>query len=517
MAALISIPEKDPRSILIVLPVVLVGWYIVSSILAWRRLRHIPGPFLASFSHLWMGTTSYSGKLEKIFLEFEGKYGKLARVGPNDLITSDPEIIRRMGASKSTYNKDSSYEGNRFNPYHPTMFIMLETQRHDEMKARLTPGYSGRDVPRYETAVDEQLDKMIGLIRRKYVSEPEKGKFRDFSLTKPLTYFPLDVIFCLSVSKHVDEDPGCCDLDDDPYGFYPALEDHLPHLALTTDIPWMRRILYSPLFLKWFGPKETDLKGMGALMKLTNAIVRQRFNERNSGNEKQHNDMLQSFMDHGLNQTECEVETLFMFIAGSDTTASTLKITMMYILSTPRVYQRLKSEIATALREGDISKPITLSEAKRLPYLQAVIYEGLRIRPVTMGALRKQVPPQGDTIHGHFIPGGTTIGSNTTGILRSKEIFGLDANTFRPERFLGLDEGKLAEMRRSVEMTFGYGRWMCAGKPIAFMELNKVYFELFRYFDFQLLDPERPMVSEGYVLFRDRGLHVRATEARDME
>lgn len=183
-------------------------------------------------------------------------------------------------------------------------------------------------------------------------------------------------------------------------------------------------------------------------------------------------------MAHGLTQTQCEVETLFMFVAGSDTTAAAMKITMLYIISTPRVYQQLKTEIATALREGRASSPITQAEARALPYLQAVIYEGLRIRPVTTSSLSKEVPPGGDTVHGKFIPGGAFIGTNAPALLRSRELFGEDADTFRPERFLGLDRARLAEMRRNVELTFGYGRWMCAGKPIAFMELDKVYFEV---------------------------------------
>lgn len=59
-----------------------------------------------------------------------------------------------------------------------------------------------------------------------------------------------------------------------------------------------------------------------------------------------------------------------MFVAGSDTTAAAIKITMLHILAVPRVYLRLKDEIAAALREGRVSKVITNAEAKELPYLQ---------------------------------------------------------------------------------------------------------------------------------------------------
>lgn len=49
---------------------------------------------------------------------------------------------------------------------------------------------------------------------------------------------------------------------------------------------------------------------------------------------------------------------------------------------------------------------------------------------------------------------------------------------FRPERFLECDEAKKVEMERAIDIIFGGGRWMCAGKTIAFYEFSKVYFEV---------------------------------------
>lgn len=50
---------------------------------------------------------------------------------------------------------------------------------------------------------------------------------------------------------------------------------------------------------------------------------------------------------------------------------------------------------------------------------------------------------------------------------------------FRPERFMEAErEGHRIEMEKQVELAFGYGRWMCAGKPVAMMELSKVFFEV---------------------------------------
>lgn len=94
------------------------------------------------------------------------------------------------------------------------------------------------------------------------------------------------------------------------------------------------------------------------------------------------------------------------------------------------------------------------------------------------GLVMKQVPPGGDMVDGMFIPEGTRIAHNTFALQRLTSIFGDDAEVFRPERWLEAPEEKVREMTQVVEMAFGYGRWMCAGKSVAFLELNKIFVEV---------------------------------------
>jgi cytochrome P450 len=101
----------------------------------------------------------------------------------------------------------------------------------------------------------------------------------------------------------------------------------------------------------------------------------------------------------------------------------------------------------------------------------------MRMRPPAPGLYPKDVPPGGDILHGKFIPGGTAIGMNTASLCRSTAHFGVDAELFRPERFLVTEETRL-HMERDLDLIFGYGKYMCVGKSVALMELGKVYFEV---------------------------------------
>lgn len=65
-----------------------------------------------------------------------------------------------------------------------------------------------------------------------------------------------------------------------------------------------------------------------------------------------------------------------------------------------------------------------------------MIYEGMRMQIPFSGLLMKEVPPEGDTINGMFVPGGTRIAHDTLAMQRSAAMFGNDATVFRPERWL---------------------------------------------------------------------------------
>lgn len=155
--------------------------------------------------------------------------------------------------------------------------------------------------------------------------------------------------------------------------------------------------------------------------------------------------------------------------------------------------------------------------------MQAVIYEALRFRPPALYGHFKRVPPGGDTIGGVFLPGGTAVGHNLFAIMMSRGTFGADAETFRPERLLlsrepdsgdgsCRDAAHKAEMERVIELAFGSGRWLCAGRLVAFTQLSKVLFELLREFDMQFVDPGKPWEEDSAMFWRQLHMHVRISE-----
>jgi cytochrome P450 len=188
--------------------------------------------------------------------------------------------------------------------------------------------------------------------------------------------------------------------------------------------------------------------------------------------------MLGSFIRHGLTQEESSGEALLQVVAGSDTSAGVIRTVMLNLLTNPTAYRKLRKELDEGIAAGKISSPITDTESRQLPYLQAVIKEGLRLLPPASGAFFKTVPPEGDTINGMFIPGGTQIGSSPLAIHCSKKTFGPDADSFRPERWTEASSDNYAYMSNIVDLNFHYGKYQCLGKGVALMEFNKIFVEV---------------------------------------
>lgn len=164
-------------------------------------------------------------------------------------------------------------------------------------------------------------------------------------------------------------------------------------------------------------------------------------------------DMLQRLLevsekdDSKISLSEIIALTTTNLIAGSDSTAIGLRAILYFLCRHADVYAKLQKEVDDAFNSGAISSPVRYSEGAKLEYLNAVVTEALRAHAATGFVLEREVPQGGVTISGTFIPAGTIVGINSWVMHANKQVYGEDAEEFRPERWFDSAE-RVREMKR---------------------------------------------------------------------
>lgn len=316
-------------------------------------------------------------------------------------------------------------------------------------------------------------------------------------LAKKVQYFTLDVISSVGLGKTF----GMLQSDRDIDNYLQSSEEGLAigNTALAMGFSWLTQ---APILGRFIALSPKDNNGFGKMMASAFRVVDERAASFFSAtsNNKEKSDMLASFMRHGLSGDELRSEALEQIIAGSDTTAAAIRGALLHIITNPRVYRKLQREIDDAVTRGDAPASIlststrqdvdliTTAQAAKLPYLQAVIRESMRVFTPVSNIFARDVPKDGDTVvvdgEHVFLPGGdgVCIGYSAYAMHRSEKIYGKDADAFRPERWLEseseLGPTRLARMVRTNDLVFGHGHFRCLGRPVAQIELGKTVFEV---------------------------------------
>ncbi|KAK1599178.1 cytochrome P450 [Colletotrichum navitas] len=127
-------------------------------------------------------------------------------------------------------------------------------------------------------------------------------------------------------------------------------------------------------------------------------------------------------------------------------------------------------------------RPPRFADRPRLSYVDAVVSEVVRWRPVAPGGVPRRADEE-DEVHGTRIAKGATVFANAWAIGRDRDVFGEEAGhvaAFVPERWLDLDGSVRADLPLAV---FGQGRRSCLGRRVATDNMFMVFASLLWAFD----------------------------------
>ncbi|XP_076038333.1 methyl farnesoate epoxidase-like [Oratosquilla oratoria] len=208
-------------------------------------------------------------------------------------------------------------------------------------------------------------------------------------------------------------------------------------------------------------------------------------------------DNLQTFLDVYLMQIrenkdndsftkeQLTVISLDLFLAGFETTTSTLMWAVVLMAMYPDVQEKVFHELHNNLPGSVLPN---MEEKKNLPYTEAVLSEVQRYGTIAPLAL-PHVATSSVNAAGYYFPKGSVIISSLYSIHNDVDYW-KDPDVFRPERFLNHDQTAYVHNERICQ--FGIGKRICMGESLARMEVFLFFTAMLQKLKFSLPEDEPP-------------------------
>ncbi|KAK0389342.1 hypothetical protein NLU13_2917 [Sarocladium strictum] len=468
-------------------------------------LRHVPGPFLARYTRLWLLKEVYLGTYPQTSIRLHKRYGPIVRIAPNEYSIDDPAAAKTIYGSGKGFVKSPWYSASR-NPVHaiPNLFAEADPHVHAQDRRKIAAAYSMTNLVQLEPFIDD----CTGLLEHRLNELAEANTAMDVSHW--MQCYAFDVIGKMTLGKRF----GFLDRGEDIQGIMASLHKFFIYGARVGVFPEWHKFLFTRQM------QSPKVSGLGHVRQFAYAQFDEKCEafDTDGGNGVESNtsdDFMTRFLriqsqdPSKLSNHDIRSVCMMNIGAGSDTTSIGMTSVILHLMKHPEVLDKLREEIRTFELQGELSDPIKFSEAKKMPYLQAVLKEALRMHPATGLSLGRIVPPEGADLAGQYFPPGTVVGINAWVAHANKKVFGSDADTFRPERWL--EDAQVVREREAYFMSFGQGSRTCIGKNISLMELSKTIPQIFRRYnlvaDTESGEPEYSTENVWFVKIMD--LHCR--------
>ncbi|TGO46446.1 hypothetical protein BCON_0325g00140 [Botryotinia convoluta] len=438
-----------------ILQVILSSICIFGSYLAWyyftSPLKSIPGPFLAKFTNFWRLIDTYNGRAEPTHKFLHEKYGQAVRIGPNLVSLNDPNLVRTIYSLKGDFLKSDFYTVNDSkvgNITIKTVFGIQTNEMHSQMLRPVQKLYKMGHILTLEPLVDNTINHLFRRLDELFVDGSNAGT--TCKIDEWMVFFAWDVIGQVTFSRSM----GFLDAAYDHSGYLDVSNQINDYFCVVGQLPaldhWLAKNPVWPI-----GPLTVD---KAAAYCAEQSIARQKGTGGKSVDQK---DMLDDFLELKRLNPEMIDDNIVIdymllnILAGADTTSIAIRSIIYFTLKNPR-FQRIQS-----------------------------LFAGVGL------LLERVIPASGLTLpDGTFLPPGTNVGMGPWTVHQSKKVFGEDAGSFIPERWLryeDLETQEEYESRRSAmrqaDLSFGAGKRICLGRNVSILEIYKLIPSLFLTYD----------------------------------
>ncbi|KAF1939453.1 cytochrome P450 [Clathrospora elynae] len=435
----------------------------------------------------------YVGDMHTVQRGLHEKYGPIVRIAPNEVSTAELSAIPKIYKNQQPLTKTDFYSvwGGGTISTQLDQFSETDERVHSNYRRIVNPVYTLSNVLKSEA----YINKVSKLFVKRLGEHADRKEAID--LGKWLQMYAFDVIGEIFFGGMF----GFLENSEDHGAFIASLDALMPVLCISGIGPAHLRpfIMCSAIFIP---AAFRAVKAIDGIRKAAVDAAGKRIKEIEVGAVPR-TDMLQQLFDIvrekgekvNFSSREATLEAYAAMFAGSDTTAVAFRSVFYHLMRTPKALAKAHAEIDAAIAAGSVSSPVKYSETTaKLPYICASIKEAMRMHPSVGLSMQRHAPEEGIELAGKFIPKGYRIGMNPAVVHYNKDVFGKDADDFRPERWLVSDEEWKA-MDRNL-LIFGAGTRICIGKNISLVELHTLVPEILRHFDLKM-GHDRPWTTSN--------------------
>ncbi len=354
----------------------------------WHPLAKFPGPKLhiSTYAPYWWATWVGNGPMSA--KKLHDHYGHVVRINPNTLLFDTAQSWKDIYGhrpSRIQLPKDRSFLGiEKDQP--PSLTGQTDDAEHARVRGLFSPAFSERAMREQEPLIMGYIDLLIQRLKAQSQG-PMEG---DVDLVRWYNFTTFDIIGDLAFGQ--------------PFGSLESGEYHFWIISIFRSIRLLSIRAIGRAYpvigammsctLKFF-PKIGEARRRHR--EYTQTVLQRRL-----ATKGEKNDFLSYIDERGLTGTEINVNAQLLVLAGSETTASLLSGATYYLLKNKVALDKVCDEVRSTFQNED---NITFTSVGRLPYLNAVIEEGLRLYPPVPSAFPRRTLPEGNVIDGHFVPG----------------------------------------------------------------------------------------------------------------
>ncbi|KAF9520852.1 hypothetical protein BS47DRAFT_1378642 [Hydnum rufescens UP504] len=469
----------------------------------------IPGPLVAKFSDIWLSRKAVLGDRSGEVHRAHQKYGKIVRIAPNHISVADPEAIRSIYAHGNGSLKSDFYDA--FVTLHRGLFNTRDRVEHTRKRKIVSSIFSPKNVLAFEPHIRSAVALLFkkwdhyydtAVIRKEETNDDRFQARNDrvwFDCLDWLNFLAFDIIGDLAFGSPF----GMLEAGRDaapvlPYGQAPDKIRYLPAIKTLND---RGGILLAWASLLCGADHLSNVSHVDDLVGIAVAALEKRLREPSDRND------LLAILQRGkaadggpMGRAELTAEMLTMLIAGSDSTSNATCVITFYLALNQHAQHKLQAELDEALGPmSGASAELGVAPydvVKSLPYLEACIYEALRIHPLSSIGLPREAPAGGLMVSGRYYKEGSVLSVPSFTVHRDPDVWGPDPEVYRPERWFERDP---EAMQRGFD-AFSWGPRACVGRNLAHAELTVIMSSIFKRYDIVLENPEVPMRTlEGFL------------------